>query len=241
MNWREGLENWPAGLPRFELTSQDNTALLTIDMQHYCAHRDYGLGKVIKEKFPDMWNYYYTHLEDTVIPNQQRLLRFFRQQGWRVIHVAVGPLLPDGSDMFARRRLRDKERIDVTNSPHFFYKGTFEHSILEALAVQPGELVVNKNSSGTFNSTPLDQYLRNMGIDSLVIVGVLTNACVETTARDAADRGYNCILVEDGCASFEQASHEATLRSFARIFGKVMTTEEALSLLEGLTDPKTDS
>ena len=106
---------------------------------------------------------------------------------------------------------------------------------MDIVKPNPGELVINKNSNGAFNSTPIDQILRNMGIDTLVIAGVVTNACVETTARDAADRGYNCILVEDGCASYEEISHEMTLRSFARLFGKVMNTDDVISLLERIS------
>ena len=233
-NWKDGLERWPGGLPQVELTSENRFALLIIDMQHVCAHRDYGQGIIMKKKFPAMWKDYFDRLEKVVIPNQQRLLGFFRRRGWRVIYTTVGPELPDGSDMFARRRWRDQERIKITHSPHFFSRGTLERSILEAVRPQPQELVVNKNSSGAFNSSALDQFLRNMGIDSLVIAGVVTNACVETTARDAADRGYNCIVVEDGCPSYEPLSHEMTLRSFARLFGKVLSTRELIRLLSRL-------
>lgn len=235
MKWDDGLERWPGGLPQFEITSENKFALLNIDMQHVCAHREFGQGKILKAKFPEMWATYFDRLDNIVIPNQRKLLSTFRQKGWRIIYTTVGPELSDGSDMFVRRRKRDLERIETTNSPHYFYRGTFEHSILECVKPCPGELIVNKNSSGAFNSTALDKYLHNMGIDSLVIVGVVTNACVETTARDAADRGYNCILVDDGCASYEEISHNMSLRSFARLFGKVMSTDNIISLLHDLS------
>ena len=67
-----------------------------------------------------------------------------------------------------------------------------------------------------------------------MITGVATNACVETTARDGADRGYKCILVEDACATFHgQAVHDMTMRNFAALFGKVMATREVIALLSG--------
>jgi nicotinamidase-related amidase len=65
------------------------------------------------------------------------------------------------------------------------------------------------------------------------MTGVSTNTCVETTARDASDRGFESILVEDACASFDEASHVATLRIFARMFGEVLTTDEVLARMEG--------
>ena len=74
--------------------------------------------------------------------------------------------------------------------------------------------------------------MRSLGITSLVIGGVVTNVCVETTARDAADRGYEVVLLDDGAAAFSPEIHEATLLSFQGPFGRVRTTEEVLGLLK---------
>jgi biuret amidohydrolase len=101
------------------------------------------------------------------------------------------------------------------------------------LEPRPGELVVNKTTYGPFNSTGLDHALRSMNVASLVGGGVVTNVCVETTARDAADRGYEVVLVDDGCAAFSPEIHEATLLSFQGPFGRVRTTDEVLALLRG--------
>jgi biuret amidohydrolase len=105
--------------------------------------------------------------------------------------------------------------------------------IVAALQPESGELVVNKTTYGTFNSTGLDHALRSLGITSLVIGGVLTNVCVETTARDAADRGYEVLLLDDGCAALSPEIHEATLLSFGTYFGHVRGTDEVLALLNG--------
>jgi nicotinamidase-related amidase len=102
-----------------------------------------------------------------------------------------------------------------------------------ALEPRPGELVVNKTTYGTFTSTGLDHALRSLGITSLVVGGVVTNVCVETTARDAADRGYEVVLLDDGCAAFSPEAHEATLLSFQGPFGRVRTTDEVLAVLKG--------
>jgi hypothetical protein len=93
--------------------------------------------------------------------------------------------------------------------------------IVTALEPRPGELVVNKTTFGTFASTGLDHALRSLGITSLVVGGVVTNVCVETTAREATDRGYEVVLVDDGCAAFSPEIHEATLLSFQGHFGRV--------------------
>ncbi len=91
---------------------------------------------------------------------------------------------------------------------------------------------MNKTSSGAFNSTSIERTLLNIGIDGLVITGVVTHACVETTARDAADRGFKCILVDDACATFSQDVHDATMKAFAIHYGRVATTDEVLAYIQ---------
>ena len=93
------------------------------------------------------------------------------------------------------------------------------------------EKMLNKTSSGTLNSTMLDQTLRNMGVESLIVSGVTTDVCVETTARDAADRGFQVIVVEDACTAFSEDLHRAALQEFSLAFGRVRKTEEVLELL----------
>ena len=82
-----------------------------------------------------------------------------------------------------------------------------DDDFLEMVAPVGDELIIDKTSAGTFNSTPIDQILRNMGRDRLLVCGIVTEGCVELTARDAADRGYFVTLVRDGCASSTRLAH----------------------------------
>jgi nicotinamidase-related amidase len=125
-----------------------------------------------------------------------------------------------------------------TGVDHLFHIGTLEHEIIEELKPEPGELIIYKNSIGAFNSTAIDQILRNLGVETLVITGGATNGCVETTARDAADRGYNCFLVDDGCVTKNQELHDGTMRNFELLFGKVSTTQEVIDELSRLLQEK---
>jgi nicotinamidase-related amidase len=228
MGWREDLASWRMPLPEFEVIPS-KTALLIVDMQYWAVHPDYGLAKVVQRDYPEIASYFFPRLAEMVIPNQGRLLSFFRQHGLRIVFITVGPELLDGSDLSAIIKRRVAQRQAEGQPATVFPKGTFEHSIIEELKPEEGELVINKTSFGAFNSTSIDSLLRNMGIESLVIAGVATDVCVETTARDAADQGYNCILVEDACATFDQASHEAALRAFAKAFGMVKNTDEVIA------------
>ena len=91
--------------------------------------------------------------------------------------------------------------------------------------------MLDKNTSSAFNSTGLEWLLRNMDVETLVVVGMATDMCVETTARDAADRGFNVIVVEDATATFFEHHHRAALSGFARVFGQVWDTDRVLTAL----------
>ena len=209
-----------------------STALAIIDMQKYGCCRDIGLGPVYVRETPETAEYWFSRISEVAIPNIRNLLQFFRKDKLRVIYICVGPLLPDASDLSRRRRLRDQSRLKISGIDHFFSPGTLEHEIVDELKPNQGEMIFNKNTTSAFNSTNIDQILRNMGIESLVITGIATSSCVESTARDAADKGYNCILVEDACADKYPDSHKMTMINFARAFGRVMITSEVVDHLE---------
>jgi biuret amidohydrolase len=88
----------------------------------------------------------------------------------------------------------------------------------------PGETVVNKTTLSAFTSSNLELVLRQLGVTSLIFTGVSTNCCVETTARDAADRGFACVIVDEAAADYDADSHEAALRAFHFNFGRVART-----------------
>lgn len=215
----------------FEL-SPATTALVIVDMQKYMCRPDVGLGLVYVREAPEVAKYWFAHLSEVIVPNIRRLLDFFRHHQLRVAHVCVGPLLPDGSDMIPRRRTRDQSRIKAAGIDHLFHQGTPEYAVIDELAPQEGEIIFKKNTQSAFTSTHIDPILQNMGIESLIVTGVATSTCVEITARDAADRGYNTLLVEDACGDKYPDSHKMTLVNFARASGKVLTTQEIMAHLQ---------
>lgn len=222
--WQKGLEKFPRLVPEFELDAK-KTALLVIDMQNASAHPEYGWGVYLKEKMPEVHSYYYGRLARTVIPNNARLLGFFRENGLRVIYLALGSMLPDGSDLTPLR----KRRPGSLGSQR--WPGSFGYQILDEIKPRQGELVMHKSAGNAFNSSPVDQTLRNMGMECLVVTGVVSFACVEITARDAADRGYRTVIVEDAAAGWNQDQHDATMRVFASIYGRVAATDEVCAEL----------
>lgn len=225
----ETLPDWVFPWPRLE-ADWSRAALLVVDMQNYCCNPGAGLGPMLAERHPDVAAYTTTRLE-TVIPAASRLVEAFRRAGRPVIFTRHGPLLADGSDMIARRRRRDADALEETSAPALWHSGTFEHRVIAALEPLEGELVLEKNTSSAFNSTGIEWLLRNLGLTTLVVVGVATDMCVETTARDAADRGFDVIVVEDATMTYYEHHHRAALSGFARVFGQVWDSGRVLAAL----------
>lgn len=201
------------------------TALIVVDMQYASACRETGLGKSLKAQGKEeLARYRYDRIEGVAIPTIQRLLAFFRRHHLTVVYLTMGSEMPDFSDALPHL----KAFLASSNNR----LGTPEHEILEEVKPEPGELVLNKTTMGAFNSTNLDSILWSKGIKTLLFTGVSTNMCVETTARDAADRGFRCVIIEDGCGASAQTYHEAALITFRRLFGKVQSSQEVVLELE---------
>ena len=136
----------------------------------------------------------------------------------------MGAALPDASDAPLHMR---KLFAEFHN-----HVGSREHEILDELKPRAGEHVLRKTTIGAFASTNIDSLLRALGCEQLYLAGVSTNMCVETTAREAADRGYLVTLVEDACGTTHEDLHHVTMRNFQRLFGRVRSTDQALAEMQ---------
>jgi nicotinamidase-related amidase len=205
------------------ITEPARSALVIVDMQYATGHPSGPLAAKMKAEGNSVTDWRFERIETLVIPNTQRLIKAMRAAGGKVIYITIGAALPDCSDAPVHMRSFFQS---VGN-----YEGQRAHQIIEELAPELGDPIVRKTSIGAFASTGLDHLLRTMDREHLFMVGVSTNMCVETTAREAADRGYAVTLVEDACATTHKELHEGTMRNFARFFGKVRATDEVLALL----------
>jgi nicotinamidase-related amidase len=208
-----------------------STALLIIDMQEYFVNPTSPFSRACEAVVPGVLSHFQERGRGVVEPSLRRLLDVFRARGLRVVYTTVASELPDGRDLMPIFQQRNAATRATVGDAAIPAKADAWARIVASLEPRPDELVVNKTTYGTFNSTGLDHALRSLGISSLVVGGVVTNVCVETTARDAADRGYEVVLLDDGCAAFSPEIHEATLLSFQGPFGRVRTTDEVLALL----------
>lgn len=208
----------------FRLSPRD-TALVIVDLQYASGSREHGLGKLLaaQGKLADA-EYRFARIEQLVVPNSRRLADAFRALGARVVYVTYGSQLPDFSDAPIHLKAWMKA-IDNRS-------GTREHEIVDEVRPQPGELVINKTTMGAFASTGIESQLRGMGIANLVVTGVSTNNCVSMTAMEACDRQFGVAVVSDATGTCSDEMQDATLKTFRRLWGRVLSTDEVIAEMQ---------
>ena len=210
--------NAPADYIRAYMTERpidlSRAALVMIDMQYATGSRQGALARKLQAEGSRVGDYRFARIEQQVLPNTLRLRTHFSQLGRPVLHVTIGAAHAGALDapLHMRRLFNEFQN----------FVGSREHEILDEL----------KTTIGAFASTNIDSLLRALGCEQLYLTGVSTNMCVETTAREAADRGYGVTLVEDACGTTHEDLHQVTMRNFQRLFGRVRSCDEALAELQ---------
>ncbi|MGA0198606.1 MAG: cysteine hydrolase family protein [Prochlorotrichaceae cyanobacterium] len=209
----------------YEFPNLNNIALLIIDMQ-----RDFlepgGFGDALGND---------VHQLQGIVPAVQQLLETFRQHNLPVFHTIEGHK-PDLSDCPSSKLQRGKGNLKIGDPGpmgRILILGEPGNQIIPALQPLETEVVITKPGKGAFYGTNFDALLRQKGITHLVITGVTTEVCVQTTMREANDRGYECLLVEDGTASYFPEFKQSTLamvRAQGGIVGWTTTSMEILRI-----------
>ena len=169
-------------------------ALLVIDLQK-------GLCSDAKLSSEPGRKYLHDRIRHAIVPNGQRLIAACRSAGVEVIYTVIESLTLDGRD----------RSLDYKISGLFVAKGSREAEVIDELAPLDNEIVIPKTSSSLFNSTNFDYVLRNLGVQYLMVMGIVTDQCVETTVRDGCDRGFLITVIEDACAANSEHRHEESL------------------------------
>ncbi|MBR44988.1 MAG: hypothetical protein CMM31_00575 [Rhodospirillaceae bacterium] len=206
------------------------TALVVIDMQYHDAHAEQGIVAALEKLYPGSTAYYAERLA-TVVPAIRRLLDHARATDLHVIHVVVGSDYQDLRDFNKRMRHWILDLQERSGMADFYWTKSPTYRILEELTPAEGETVFRKRSYGAFNSTNFDNFLREMDIETLLVTGCVTNYCVETTVRDAADRGFAVAMIDEAIAGFSQESHDATMASLRGGFAAVIPTVDGVTAM----------
>ena len=203
----------------------DHAALLFVDVQNYSSRPDggeyAGLGDAERET---RHGYFFRRLAEIALPNMRRLQAACRRGGIEVLYTTIESLTKDGRD----RSLDYK--ISGFNVP----RGSWDGKVLDEIAPGEDEMVFPKTSSSVFISTNIDYVLRNLGIRSLIIAGVLTDQCVDSAVRDACDLGYLVTVPTDACATHSLERHDWSLRN-NRGYARQITTDALVAEIERLT------
>ena len=202
------------------------SALIIVDVQYAHAHPDYGLGAILKGENKKFNEYFFNRIKNMVIPNIKELLQFFRKNNLNIIYITFCSEHKNCKDM-SKRIANMFEKLYGEEKP-FYPKGNFINNIIEDIKPDENDIVINKLTGGAFASSNIDFVLRNMGMKTLFFTGVSTDMCVERTLREASDRDYNCIIIEDACATFDQESHDEAIRGISRGAGLSKKTQEVI-------------
>jgi nicotinamidase-related amidase len=167
-----------------------------------------------------------------MLPNIRALLDAVRMCRWPVYFTAFGSQAGDRSDVVTSTiRYRDRQRRARTGASVILPRSHPATDIVPELPLALSDRVLTKTSMDAFSSTLLASDLRSAGVETIVLAGVLTDACIESTARHGAELGFEVVVVDDACAAWEARFHEASLRALSRYFGRVASTEEVLKEL----------
>lgn len=219
--------------PGFDFPMTARAALLVIDMQPCGVGAEFGLIQAIERTEPGYTRYLADRIQRVVVPNLQRLGAAFRAHGLPVYFTAFASRVGDGSDITTSTiRYRDAQRRSATGSSVVLPRSHPATDIIAELGAAPEDTVLTKTSMDTFASTGLAEELHQRDVRTLVLGGVLTDACVESSARHAAERGFQVFVAEDACAAWEEAFHTASLASLSRYFARVTSTSQIIQELE---------
>jgi nicotinamidase-related amidase len=199
------------------------TALVVIDMQ-----RDFvepgGFGDTLGNDIGRV---------AAIVPTVARLIAFARSRGWTVVHTRESHVT-DLSDCPPSKRSRGAPSLRIGDEGpmgRILVRGEPGNAIVDACAPVDGEIVLDKPGKGAFYATDLGERLKARGVTHLVLAGVTTEVCVQTTMREANDRGYECLLVEDATESYFPAFKAATL-DMVRAQGGIVGWTAPLAALE---------
>jgi ureidoacrylate peracid hydrolase len=211
------------GLSRDVPVKRGATALLFVDVQNYSAEGGGEYEGLAPEAIEVRYGYFFREMQERAVPNMRRLQSACREAGIEVMYTVIESLTQDGRDL----------GLDYKISGLFCPKGSRDARVIDAIAPKGDEIVISKTSSSVFISTNIHYVLGNLGVKHLIVSGLLTDQCIDSTVRDACDYGYLVTLVTDACTTLTEERHVTSIAN-NRGYCRQRTTDEMVKELAAL-------
>lgn len=203
-----------------------STAILFIDIQNEFCSREIGEAAEFKAAGDwERWIPFHDRIDNIMIPNCVKLRKYFRDNGMFVTYGRIACNLETGED---RCMVQKSEGWNGMLLP----VGSYNAEFVEQLTPGKNELVVNKTTDSVLAGTNYARLIRNMGIKTVVVCGMVTDQCVAGTVRELADEDFQVIIAEDACSAATQELHDAELKIMNIIYGSVMSSDQVIDCIE---------
>lgn len=202
---------------------KSKTALLIVDMQKVFICRPETVNPTPEEiKKAERWEQFYSDIDKRIIPNNQKLIFFARKNGMEVIFCKIQGLKKNGKD-------RSLDQKATGYNELLLPPGEPSAEIVPELAPVEDEIVISKTTDSALTGSSLRLILSNMGLDTVIVTGVLTDQCVSGTVRSLADESFKVWLIEDATRAATQEITDHELEILNNIYCHVINTEECIN------------
>ena len=206
--------------------------LVVVDLQRYYIEPTASFVTFFESIHPGASHYISGRCRNLVVPNLQKVVPHTRQLGRPIIYLRLCGTREDRSDLHRHFLKCYREALEAGFSDLYPLAGDPLADVLPEVAPQPGDHVLDKTTYSGFTSSSIESLLRTLKLERLVMTGLATSQCVETTARDASDRGFGIVHLEDCQADYHEVSHRASLFASRSVCGgHVWNCSDFLELL----------
>lgn len=214
----------------------NRTGLIIVDMQNYYLLPESSFSRYFEFLYPGSLDYIRERANNTVIPNIARIKKEFAKRDLPVIYLRLCGEHPDRLDLHRFFQKSYEEGLLRGYADVYPLKTDNMSDVIERLKPSKNDIVITKTTFSPFSSTGIEEYLLEAGIGRLVMTGLATSQCVETTGRDASERGFDIIQLHDAQADYDEITHNASLLSSRGVCGGALyDTDLFLEMIDDFT------